>query len=95
MCWKSQSLQTVASFAKIFCIRVLVLELPTQWFKALSFVDFAMLTRDYREYSRYSRSSVGNPDLKMLNTFIDALNVCRKPVDRLQSEFRECSEDSL
>ena len=36
MCWKSQSLQTVASFAKILCIRVLVLELPTQWFKALS-----------------------------------------------------------
>ena len=35
MCWKSQSLQTVASFNKILCIRVLVLELPTQWFKAL------------------------------------------------------------
>ena len=27
-------------------------------------VDFAMLTRDYRECSRYSRSSVRNPDLK-------------------------------
>ena len=64
MCWKSQSLQTLASFEKILCIHVLVLELPTQWFKALSFVDFAMLTRDYRECSRYSRSSVGNPDLK-------------------------------
>ena len=95
MCWKSQSLQTLASFEKVFCIRVLVLELPTQWFKALSFVDFAMLTRDYRECSRYSRSSVGTPELKMSNTFIDALNVCRKPVDRLQSEFLECSEDSL
>ena len=95
MCWKSQSLQTVVSFEKIFCICILVLELPTQWFKALSFVDFAMLTRDYRQCSRYSRSSVGTPELKMLNTFINVLSVCRKLVDRLQSEFRECSEDSL
>ena len=60
-----------------------------------SIIDFAMLTRDHREYSRYSRSSVGNPDLKMLNTFINALSLCRKPVDRFHSEFRECSEDSL
>ena len=63
MCWKSWSLQSVTSFNKIVCIRILVLELPTQWFKALSF-EFAMLTRDYRESSRYSCSSVGNPDLK-------------------------------
>ena len=63
--------------------------------QSIYFVDFAMLTRDYREYSRYSRSSVGTPELKISNTFIDALNVCRKPVDHLQSEFRECSEDSL
>ena len=90
-----QSLQTVASFEKIFCIRVLVLELPTQWFKALSFVDFAMLTHDYRECSHYSRGSVGTPELKMSNTFIDVLSVCRKHVDRLPSDFRECSEDSL
>ena len=40
-------------------------------------INFAMLTRDCREYSHYSRSSVGNPDLKS-NPFIDALNVCRK-----------------
>ena len=64
MCWKSQSLRTVASFEKTLCIRVLVLELPTQWFQALFSVDFAMLTRDYRECSRYSRSSVGTPELK-------------------------------
>ena len=64
MCWKSQSLQTLVSFEKTLCIHVLVLELPTQWFKALSFVDFAMLTRDYRECSRYSRSSVRTPELK-------------------------------
>ena len=95
MCWKSQSLQTVASFEKIFCIRVLVLELPTQWFKALSFVEFAMLTRDYRECSHYSRSSVSTPELKMSNTFIDVLSLCKRHVDRLPSEFRECSEDSL
>ena len=95
MAWKSQSLQTVASFEKIFCIHLLVLELPTQWFKAFSFVDFAMLTRDYRECSRYSRSSVGTPELKMSNTLINVLSVCRKYVDHLQSEFGECSEDSL
>ena len=95
MYWKSQLLQTLASFEKTLCICVLVLELPTQWLKALSFVDFAMLTHDYRECSRYSRSSFGTPELKMSNTFINVLNVCRKPVDRLQSEFRECCEDSL
>ena len=39
MCWKSQSLQMIASFDKILCIHVLVLELPTQWFKALTFDD--------------------------------------------------------
>ena len=95
MCWKSQSLRMVASFEKILCIRVLVLELPTQWFKALSSDDFAMLTRDYRECSRYSRCSVGTPELKMSNTFINVLSVCRKPVDCLRSKFRECYEDSL
>ena len=73
----------VASFEKILCIRVLVLELPTQWFKALSFVDFAMLTRDHRECSRYSRSSVGTPELKMSNTFINVLILCKRHVDRL------------
>ena len=32
-----------------------------------------MLTRDYRECSRYSCSSVGTPELKISNKFIDAL----------------------
>ena len=95
MCWKSKSLQTVVSFAKIFCIHVLVLELPTQWFKALAFVEFAMLTCDHRESFRYSRSSVGTPKLKMSNTFINVLSLCKKHVDCLPSEFQECSEDSL
>ena len=31
-----------------------------------SIIDFAMLTRDYRECSHYSCSSVGNPDLKIV-----------------------------
>ena len=52
----------IASFDNILHIRVLVLELPAQWFNALSFVDFAMLTHDYRECSRYSRVTVGTPD---------------------------------
>ena len=63
MCWKSQSLQTVASFFHILYIHVLVLELPAQWFNALSFVDFGMLTHDYRECSHYLRSSVGTHEL--------------------------------
>ena len=33
----------------------------------------AILTRDCRECSRYSRSSAGAPELKMSNTFTDAL----------------------
>ena len=54
----------------------------------------AILTRDCRECSRYSRSSVGNPDLKNLNMFI-ILSLYYAAVHRLHSEFRECSEDSL
>ena len=54
-----------------------------------------MLTRDYRECSRYLRSPVGNPDLKNLNTFINALSLYYAAVDHPHSEFRECSEDSL
>ena len=55
----------------------------------------AILTRDCRECSRYSRSSVGNPDLKNVNTFIKVLTLYYAAVHRLHSEFRECSEDSL
>ena len=55
----------------------------------------AMLTHTYRECSRYSRSPVRNPDLKNVNTFINALSLYYAAVDRLHSEFRECSEDSL
>ena len=95
MCWKSQSLQTVASFDNILYIRIFVLELPTQWFNALSFVDFAMLTHDYRECSHYSRSSVGTPELKMSNTFINVLSLGMMHIERLPNEIRECSEDSL
>ena len=53
----------------------------------------AMLTHDYRECFRYSRSPVGNPDLQNLNTFINALSLYYAAVDRPHSEFRECSED--
>ena len=37
-----------------------------------------MLTRDYRECSRFSRSSVGTPELKKSNTFINALSYAGK-----------------
>ena len=55
----------------------------------------AILTRDCREYSSYSRSSVGNPDLKNVNMFIKVRSLYYAAVHRLHSEFLECSEDSL
>ena len=47
----------------------------------------AMLTRDYRECSRYSRSSVGTPKLKMSNTFINALTYAGKLLIILTANF--------
>ena len=55
----------------------------------------ATITRDCREYVRYSRSSVGNPDLKKNVNTIEVLYLYYAAVHRLHSEFRECSEDSL
>ena len=54
MCWKSQSLQTFASVNKILCIRVLVLELPTQWFKAFTFDDCHVNPRLQRMFSLFA-----------------------------------------
>ena len=39
------------------------------------FVDFAMLTRDYRECSCYSHISVGTPELQLSNTFSNVLSL--------------------
>ena len=47
----------------------------------------AMLTRDHRECSRYSRSSAGAPELKMSNTFIDALTYAGDPLIVLTANF--------
>ena len=47
----------------------------------------AMLTRDYRECSRYSRSSVGTPELKISNTFINALTYAGKLLIVLTANF--------
>ena len=46
-----------------------------------------MLTRDYRECSRYSRSSVGIPELKISNKFIDALTYAGDPLIILTANF--------
>ena len=62
MCWKSQSLQTVASFFEDCLYSRTCVGAPNTMVQNI--VDFAMLTRDYRECSRYLHSSVGNPDLK-------------------------------
>ena len=95
MCWKSQSLQTIARFDNTFHIRVLVLELPAPWFKASPLLVLLCLTRDYRECSRYSRISVGTPELQFSNMFTNALNLSMMHDESPPSEFRECSEDSL
>ena len=63
--------------------------------QSATFVDFAMLTRDYRECSRYSRISVSTPKLQLSNTFSNVLSLGLMHVERLPSEFRECSEDLL
>ena len=47
----------------------------------------AMLTRDYRECFRDSRSSVGTPELKLSNEFIDALNYAGDPLIVLTASF--------
>ena len=77
----------IASFDNILHIRVLVLELPAQWFKALPLLIFAMLTHDYRECSRYSRVTVGTPELQLSNTFSNVLSLGMVSVGRLPSEF--------
>ena len=46
-----------------------------------------MLTCDYRECSRYLRSSVGTPELKMSNKFIDALTYAGDPLIILTANF--------
>ena len=46
-----------------------------------------MLTCDYRECSRYPRSSVGTPELKMSNKFIDALTYAGDPLIVLTANF--------
>ena len=46
-----------------------------------------MLTRDYRECSHGSRSSVGTPELKMSNKFIDALTYVGDPLIVLTANF--------
>ena len=63
--------------------------------QGITFVDFAMLTRDYRECSRYSCVTVGTPELQLSNMFSNVLSLGMVSVVRLPSEFRECSEDSL
>ena len=47
----------------------------------------AILTRDCRECSHYSRSSAGAPELKMSNTFIDALTYAGDPLIVLTANF--------
>ena len=63
--------------------------------QSIAFVDFVMLTCDYRECSHYSHISVGTPELQLSNMFSNVLSLGMVHVECLPSEFRECSEDSL
>ena len=83
------------SFDNIRCTHAPVLELPLPClvYSKLHYVIAFLLDSEYSESSGDSRVSVGTPELQLLNIFINVLSVCRKPVDCLQSEFRECSED--
>ena len=63
--------------------------------QSITFVGFAILTRDYRECSRYSHISVGTPELHFSNTFSNVLIFSMMHVGRIAGKFRECSEDLL
>ena len=52
----------------------------------------AMLICDYRECSRYSVSSVGTPELKISNKFIDALTYAGDPLIILTVNFENVLE---
>ena len=57
--------------------------------------DSLLLDSEYSKSSGNSRVSAGTPELQLSNMFINVLSLCKKHVDRLPSEFRECSEDLL
>ena len=63
--------------------------------QSITFVGFAMLTRDYRECSHYSRVTVGTPELQLSYTFSNVSSLGMVHVEPLSSKFQECSEDSL
>ena len=63
--------------------------------QSITFVGFLMLTCDYRECSRYSHIAVGTPKLQFSNTLSNVLTLGMMYVERLPSEFGECSEDLL
>ena len=55
--------------------------------QSIIFVDFAMLTCDYRECSRYSHISVGTPELQLSNTFINVLSLSMMHDEVRQANF--------
>ena len=54
-----------------------------------------LLTRDYSECSHYWHVTVRTPKLQLSNMFSNVLSLGMMHVERLPSEFQECSEDSL
>ena len=55
--------------------------------QSIIFVDFAMLTHDYRECSRYLRISVGTPELQLSNTFSNVLSLSMMHDEVHQANF--------
>ena len=55
--------------------------------QGIMFVDFAMLTCDYRECSRYLRISVSTPQLQLSNMFSNVLNLSMMHDEVRQANF--------
>ena len=55
--------------------------------QGITFVDFAMLTRDYRECSHYSHISVSTPELQLWNTFSNVLSLSMMHDEVHQANF--------
>ena len=55
--------------------------------QGITFVDFAVLTCDYRECSHYSRISVGTPKLQLQKTFSNVLSLSMMHDEVRQANF--------
>ena len=55
--------------------------------QGITFIDFAMLTRNYRECSHYLHISVGTPELQLSNMFSNVLSLSMMHDEVRQANF--------